>query len=183
MILKKGDMSKIALGLAVVGGVMVALAVAPGLGVTLKLIDNNPRVAMDKLERALRRLLKSGDLEIEDTPHGKRYRITKPGEQKLARLQFDEYALTTKKKWNGKWWVICFDIPETNQYARRVFQRKLSYLGFYRLQNSVFVYPYEQPELLALAFKAFGLDKAIRTIVADQINNEKQLLNFFHLKR
>jgi len=179
----KGLVSKIALGLLAVGGGLVVLAVAPGLAMSLKLIDPNPRKAMDKLERALRRLVESGDVELE-SGKTKRYRLTTAGGRKLARLEFAEYALpATKKVWNGKWRVVCFDIPETEQYVRKLFQTKLSELKFYRLQNSVFVYPYPCTELLALTHKAFELQKHVRIIKAESIDNETTLLNFFHLKR
>ena len=99
-------------------------------------------------------------------------------------MEFAEYALpATKKVWNGKWRVVCFDIPETEQYVRKLFQTKLSELKFYRLQNSVFVYPYPCTELLALTHKAFELQKHVRIIKAESIDNETTLLNFFHLKR
>lgn len=179
----KGAVSKIALALLATGGILVALAVAPGLGAALKLIDPNPRKAMDKLERALRRLIKNGDVEFEPGKF-KRYRLTTAGARKLARLQFVEYILPQPKKaWDGKWWVVCFDIPETEQYVRRLFQTKLSGLRFYRLQNSIFVYPYPCTELLKLTHQAFELQKHVRMITAESIDNEKILLNFFHLKK
>lgn len=179
---KKGLVTKVALGVLAAGGIVVALAVAPGLGMALKLIDPNPRKAMNKLERAFRRLVQDGD--IEELPGAKeRYRLTASGQRKLARLRFAEYSLPNVKRWDGKWRVVCFDIPETEQYARRVFQGKLSELGFYRLQNSVCVYPYSCAGLVELAHEAFELQKHIRVIVADSIDDEARLLHFFKLKR
>jgi len=180
---KKGVVTRIALGLLLAGGTVAAIALAPGLGAALKLIDPNPRKAMDKLERALRRLSQSGDLEAEGSGGERRYRITSSGVRRLARLQFAEYEhQQNKKKWDGKWRLVCFDIPETEQYVRRLFQSKLSELGFYRLQNSVFVSPYEYRDFIALVHRAFELQKYVRVVLAEHIDNEQRLLNFFHLK-
>lgn len=180
---KKGVISKIVLGLLLAGGGIVVLAMAPGLATALKLIDPNPRKAMGKLERALRNLASAGDIKTSGKKGQKQYRITTTGRQKLARLKFAEYAVPEQVKWDGKWRVVCFDIPETKKYNRTLFQTKLSALGFYRLQNSVFVYPYPCDQLIKLAYGAFGLQKFVRIIVADHIDNEAHILNFFKLKR
>lgn len=175
--------TKIALVLLATTGVFVALAVAPGLGAALKLIDPNPGKAMAKLERAMRRLVQDGDIEVAPGKL-KRYRLTTTGSRKLARLEFANYTLAKPKNiWDGKWRIVCFDIPETEQYIRKLFQRKLVELRFYRLQNSVFVYPYPCEELLELTHRAFELQKYIRTITAESIDNEKTILAFFRLQR
>lgn len=175
--------TKTALGLLLVGGGLVVLAMAPGLGVALKLVDPNPRKAILKIERALRNLTKDGDVEISYKGKEKQYRITPSGAQKLAQLEFKEYQPTNFKKWDGKFRVVCFDIPETDKYTRTLFQTKLSELGFYRLQNSVFVYPHNCKELIVLADKAFGMRNWVRVIVAETIDNEQHLMNFFKLRR
>ena len=179
--MQKGMLTKVALGLLAVGGAMVVIALAPGIGAALKMIDPNPRKAMDKLERAMRRLSKDGSIEAGP---GKRYRLTTFGTRKLARLQFNDLSFTKPKRpWDGRWRLVCFDIPETEQYVRRLFQSKLSELGFYRLQNSVFVYPYECGDFLALANRAFELQDHVRLVLAEKIDNEAKLLAFFRLAR
>lgn len=179
----KGLVTKTALGLLLVGGGIVAIAMAPGLGVALKLIDPNPRKAMDKIERALKNLTKDGDVEVSYKGKEKRYRITPSGTRKLARLEFKDYQPTRFIKWDGKFRIVCFDIPETDKYTRTLFQTKLSDLGFYRLQYSVFVTPHNCKELIMLADKAFGLRNWVRVIVAETIDNEQHLLNFFKIRR
>lgn len=179
----KGLVTKTALGLLLTGGGVVALAMAPGLGMALKLVDSNPRKAMLKIERAFKNLIKDGDVEVSYQGKEKRYRITPSGAQKLAQLEFKDYQQTRFKKWDGKWRVVCFDIPETDKYTRTLFQTKMSDLGYYRLQNSVFVTPHNCKELVVLADKAFDLRNWVRVIVAEAIDNEQHLMNFFKIKR
>ncbi len=175
--------TKTALGLLLVGGGIVALAMAPGLAMALKLVDPNPRKAIAKIERALKNLAKDGDVEVSYKGKERRYRITPTGAQKLAQLEFKDYQPTRFTRWDGKFRIICFDIPETDKYTRTLFQTKLSDLGFYRLQYSVFVTPYNCKELIVLADKAFGLRNWVRVIVAEAIDNEQHLMNFFKIKR
>ncbi len=86
--------SQIILGLLAVTGVMVALAVAPGLGGALKMIDRNPYRAMEKLERALRRLIEKG--KVIKTSKG--YQITEIGMTEFNRTEFNKYQLVAKKQ-------------------------------------------------------------------------------------
>lgn len=173
--------TKVALGLLVVGGSMVVLAAAPGIGAALKLVDPNPRKAVQKLQRTLSRLVKDGDIETVGSGQKRKFRLTATGKQKFARLQFTEFLPSNPRKWDGKWRLVCFDIPETEKYARTVFQTKLSSLGFYRLQNSVFVSPHPCTELVTLAHKAFDFAPHVRLVTAEHIDNEDHLKNFFHL--
>jgi len=175
--------TKTALALLMVGGGIVALALVPGLGAALRLLDPNPRKAMRKIERALKNLANDGEVEVDVHGKRKRYRITPSGTQKLARLEFEAYQPPRFKSWDKKWRVVCFDIPETEKYTRTLFQTKLSELGFYRLQNSVFVTPHNCKELIMLADRAFDLKTCVRVILAEAIDNEQHLLNFFKLKR
>jgi CRISPR-associated endonuclease Cas2 len=175
--------TKVALSLLLVGGGLVALAVAPGLGTALKLVDPNPRKAVRKIERALARLTREGDVEVGRRGGETHYRITPSGAQKLAQLEFKAYSPSRFGKWDGKWRVVCFDIPETEKYVRTLFQTKLSDLGFYRLQNSVYVTPHNCKELIVLADRAFNLRPCVRVILADTIDNEQHLLNFFKIRR
>ena len=160
-------------------GVLAALALAPGIGAALKLIDPNPRKAMQKAERSLRSLVRGG--KVVKTSSG--YRITKDGELELARRKFERYQFPTTFVWDKKWRVICFDIPEKRKYVRHVLQRKLAEIGCYRLQDSVFVTPHKCGEILKLAHDAFFLHKHVRGMVVTQVDDEQALLSRFKLSR
>lgn len=175
----RGMIGYIALGLLAGAGIFVALALAPGLGAALKLIDRNPRKASAKLERALRALIQGG--KVEKTPKG--YKLTTTGEREFSRGKFDRYQLPALKKWDRRWRVICFDIPEKRKYVRHLVQRKLVEIGFYRLQDSVFVGPQPCGEFLNLTQEVFLLRKHLRGMVVTQIDDEYLLLRHFNLTR
>ncbi len=171
--------ARIILGLLAVTGVIAVFAVAPGIGGILKMIDPNPYKAMEKLKRALRRLIESG--KVIETSKG--YQITDTGMIEFNRKKFDGYKLIPKKRWDGKWRVVCFDIPEKRKEVRRAVQRKLSLLGFYPLQNSVFISPHPCSELVALAHQTFHLQNHLRIMTVTHTDNEQALLKHFRLSR
>ncbi len=64
------------------------------------------------------------------------WKLTKEGWQKLKK------ALPQYKKpsqWDGKWYIITFDIPESARRKRDAFREKLKILGFGKLQASVYI--------------------------------------------
>lgn len=44
-------------------------------------------------------------------------------------------------EWDGKWYIVSFDIPESYKRKRDAFREKLKKLDFGRLQNSVWISP------------------------------------------
>src|SRR3989344_7130882 len=50
--------------------------------------------------------------------NGKFYELTAEGEKKLRELELRGYRLKRPKRWDRKWRVIIFDIPEKKRKAR-----------------------------------------------------------------
>src|SRR3989344_4593151 len=46
-------------------------------------------------------------------------------------------------RWDKLWRLVIFDIPEEERTGRMALAAKLKELGFYPLQKSVFIHPYE----------------------------------------
>lgn len=59
--------------------------------------------------------------------------------------------LNPSEKWDGKWRLIIFDIPETTRAIRDVLRGKLREWNCYKIQQSVFVYPFScEKEIIAI---------------------------------
>ena len=92
---------------------------------------------------ALARLLKS-DLIRFEMSEGRRYlKLTNKGHTKLTILELGQMEQKHPKRWDGKWRILIFDIKEVQRYQRDRMRAGLVELGFAKLQNSVWVYPYE----------------------------------------
>ncbi|MBI2068510.1 MAG: hypothetical protein HYT67_00145 [Candidatus Yanofskybacteria bacterium] len=85
-------------------------------------------------------------------------------------------------KWDGKWRVVIFDIPQELHTNRNRFRRKLKSLGFFLLQKSVLVIPYPCEEDLAEICVNFKISDYVDVIVADSIGSRKEeVKRFFEL--
>ncbi|MFZ5366399.1 MAG: PaaX family transcriptional regulator C-terminal domain-containing protein [Patescibacteria group bacterium] len=57
--------------------------------------------------------------------------------------------LMQQKGWDGQWRIVIFDISEASRYIRDVLREKLKSLGFGKLQQSVYISPYDFEQDLA----------------------------------
>ncbi len=109
--------------------------------------------------------------------------LTSKGEAKLRELERREYKLPRPKRWDKKWRVLIFDIPEKRKYLREKIRLTLRAIGFNQLQKSVWVYPYDCEDLIALLKADFKVGKDLLYLVVDEIENDKKLLNLFELSK
>jgi len=90
--------------------------------------------------RRLSTLEKRQLLESEATPGGNRlHRLTEAG-RRLALGQRDPVECW-KRRWDGKWRVVLFDVPQHKSSVRVRLRRTLANRGFGYLQNSVWITP------------------------------------------
>lgn len=86
-----------------------------------------------------------------------------------------------EKKWQGKWFMVFFDVPEIQRNKRDYLRDFLTKIGFYRFQKSVYVFPYECEKEILLIKKIVEGAKYIKYIVAEKIEDEKEVKTFFQL--
>jgi len=88
-----------------------------------------------------------------------------------------------KEKWDGKWRMVSFDIPDICAKGRKALVYRLKSGGFYKLQESLFLYPYDcEKEIKALA-DLFKIEKYIRFGLLEKIDNQDALVHHFKLER
>lgn len=123
------------------------------------------------------KLTKRGLLKFENG----RYRLTAEGEKILRRWELSSYELKKPRKWDGKWRMIIFDIPEKKRRIRKQITALFNQAGFHRLQDSVWVYPYNCEDIIGLMKTDFGVGKEILYVIADEIENDKHFRHEFGL--
>lgn len=85
-------------------------------------------------------------------------------------------------KWDKKWRIVIFDIPEELHKNRNQLRARLKNLGFYMLQKSVFVIPYPCEEELGYMCKNLKIGDYIDVIVAESVGfREKEVRKFFKI--
>ena len=165
--------------LAHAGMLSVALLAPRALGHISKISGVGPLLGLSqRVEKSIQALLRVRDIEWVETSHGKVLRITEAGESKLARLSLQEIT-KKRRRWDQCWRLVIYDIRETRKAKRQLLREALREIGFYRLQDSVWVYPHDCAELVVLLRTNFELGREVQYMEVDHIENEKELIRYF----
>ena len=167
-----------------IAGVALIAATAPNLPSGLAKLPSIKRAQKRYQYRtAFGRLIAEGYItfEIRD---GKKYaRLTEAGKKTLA---FEQAKINLKnpkkRRWNGRWRVIIFDIPERRRRIRDQLRHIMQDTGFVRLQDSVWVYPYDCEDFMTLLKAELKIGAAVLYMVVEEIENDKHLRTHFGFK-
>ena len=107
--------------------------------------------------------------------------ITEAGKKKILRYSLDSLSVKKPVRWDRKWRMILFDIPEKHRKLRDAFRFHLKRMDFIEFQKSVFVYPYECKDEVDFLIEYYQARKYIRYIIAESMDNELALRTHFHL--
>lgn len=179
---RKVNIQKIILGTVATAGVLSVALVAPNAVQVLKSFGIEKKLKNFKYDanRSLKGLLSSG-LVIFTEKNGKKYlKLTEKGKLKLICLEKFNFKLNKPQKWDKKWRIVIFDIPQSRKSQREKLRFTLKKIGFVKLQHSVWVYPYDCEELITLLKLDFKIGKDILYIIADKIENDKVLKQYFN---
>jgi len=107
--------------------------------------------------------------------------ITEHGKLHAMRFKIDDMKFLPPKYWDGKWRIVVFDIPEKMRKARNELRHKLKNLGFYELQKSVLVFPYDCKSEVDFLVEFFRARPYVRYGCLESITNEAELKQHFDL--
>lgn len=172
------------LGAVAAAGVLSVAVVAPNaLGVLRPFLAKYKRQRQYQAKKAFARLIENGFLTIQKTDRGSFAILTEKGRDYMNRLELRNYKIQKPKRWDKKWRLVIFDISEKRKKLRNQARATLRQLGFLRLQDSVWVYPYDCEEVIVLLKTQLRIGKEILYIIADKIENDKTLRVFFNLNK
>ena len=139
------------------------------------------KINTETLRKEIRNLYKSKLIEKKENADGTITLIlTNKGKLRALTYKFQEMKIG-KREWDGKWRIVIFDIPEKMRKGRDALREKIKELGFYELQKSVFVFPYECCDEINFIIEFFGLRKYVRFGILDYIDNNFHLKEIFGL--
>ncbi|KKT29611.1 CRISPR-associated endonuclease Cas2 [Candidatus Giovannonibacteria bacterium RIFCSPLOWO2_12_FULL_44_25] len=170
--------------LLLLGGVVLGFARSPKqYWRTIETIKKDwQKINQHTLRRTIRNLYRSRLVDIkENKDDTTTIVLTEQGRKRATTYNIDTIRVPEMKKWDKKWRIILFDIPERHKKARDALAKALKNMGFYRLQKSVFVHPFECGSEVDFVIEFFNLRPYVRTILAHQIDNELHLKQYFSL--
>lgn len=167
------------------GGLALGLSMSPKN--SFKVIDSMIKEWKDidkqSLERSIKALYKEKLVSEKYNKDGTvTLNLTKQGKKFALTYNLENIKIERQKKWDGKWRIVIFDIPEKKKKIRESLRMHLRQMNFYELQKSVFVHPFECESEIEYMVEFFGIRKHVRFIIADSIDNELHLKQIFGLK-
>jgi len=175
----KTDVRRIILATIGVAGILVAGAVAPNI---FSIIPELRKLRKYYANNAFERLITRKWVKFENDGEHRYLVLTPEGRRQLILHEIrQEYQSKKIQKWDKKWRILIFDIKENARVRRNQMRSSLGELGFVRLQNSVWVYPYDCENLLFLLKTYYGFGGNVLYILADKVENDKHLRDHFGL--
>lgn len=128
--------------------------------------------------QSLRRLQNKGFVQVGQKNGKKFLQITRKGQLQnlLIKAKYPK-----KEKWDGKWRLILFDIPESANTTRSKLRRMLIQNGFKKLQQSVYISPYRLNSEAVDYLKETGLIHFIRLLRVDKLDDPREIMKHFKL--
>lgn len=116
------------------------------------------------LSQALKRLRERGLIDfISDEKLA--YKLTDKGKQKAIW----ESISISEGKWDGKWRLVIFDIPEKRKQARNLLRSSLKEWGFIQWQRSVWASKADCTEALRNFIKSVGIEDWVMVVESDNV--------------
>ena len=134
-----------------------------------------------ELQKEIKKLYQSKLIKRKENPDGSiTMTLTDKGKLKTLTYRFEEMKID-RKNWDSKWRLLIFDIPEKIRRGRNALREKIKELGFYELQKSVFVFPYDCKNEIDFIIEFFNIRKYVHFGILETIDNENHLKEIFNL--
>jgi len=107
--------------------------------------------------------------------------LTRNGKRVALTYNIDNIKIKEQPRWDSKWRVLMFDVPERLKKVREALRMHFKQMGFYEFQKSVFVHPYPCREEFEYIVEFYNVRRYLRFILATEIDNELEVKKFFGL--
>ena len=140
------------------------------------------RIDQRSIKRSVRRLCSEKLVREIIQPDGSFKLVLTEEGKRQARIQFlfdNSIRFKNSRRWDKKWRIVMFDIPEKERGFRDILREHLRELNFYKLQQSVFASPNPCEKQIAELVSLYRAESLVRIMTVDWIDNEKKLRDYF----
>ncbi|HEY4499037.1 MAG TPA: CRISPR-associated endonuclease Cas2 [Candidatus Paceibacterota bacterium] len=170
--------------LLLMGGVALGLTHSPNryFRIIREMHAEWKKINRMSLRRAVKSLYQSKLLrEMANTDGTITLVLNERGKKTALRYNLETLRLIVPNRWDKKWRIVMFDVPERLKKVRDSFRFHLRQLGFKELQKSVFVHPANCEKEVTYLIEFYNVRRFVRYIVADSIDTELHLKQQFHM--
>lgn len=132
-----------------------------------------------RIKKALRVLQIRGLIEYTQTDEHSPIYITKKGFLRYTKRKFKQHK---GKKWDHLWRLIIFDITERSN-ARRKFQYCLTSIGCFKIQKSVYAYPFGCKNDIKSLASNFSVSSRVEVLTVPNLGSHEKPARQFYFQR
>ena len=134
------------------------------------------------LRETIKRLYQSKLIDYKEDKDGTvMLTLSEKGKSRILKYDIDKIEIKKPARWDKLWRLVVFDIPEDKNLGRKALAAKLKELGFYPMQKSVFIHPYECKDEIDFITEIFELSPYVRFLRVKYIDIELDLKERFYL--
>lgn len=176
------------------GTVLAACIVFPGLPIVVKAaMDSHheterkrkfkewERFNLWRLRASLKRLRNQKVVKIVERDGEPIVILTKKGKTRYLKYKLEEMIIKKPPKWDGRWRLVIYDIAKHKRNTQQAFREVLKKLKFFRLQKSVYLYPYPCYEEIEFLRQYYGIGDDVIILIVEGIENESVYKKYFGL--
>lgn len=107
-------------------------------------------------------------------------KLTESGRKRKLEYDISHLKPPMQSKWDGRWRMVMFDVPEEKRVERDALRRRLEQLRFVQFQKSVWIYPYQCEDEIDFITEFFSIGRYVNLITV-KIEEDKPLRARFNL--
>lgn len=130
------------------------------------------------VKRTIKRLKKQELIEQQ----GHIYLLTTRGKRWILKYTLEDLGIAVPKIWDGKWRMVIYDVARHKAALRNIFRQTIRRLGFYNLQESVWIHPYPCEKEISFLRDYCGMGTDVIYVIAHKIENDSVYKTHFSLK-
>jgi DNA-binding transcriptional regulator PaaX len=183
---RRGELGKEILLMIAAGMAIPAAFLMPGIPIALKplLRALTKKCGLRKSEhfaRSITYLKKKRLLSIAQKDGQQILTLSEEGKKRVLQFDLDRLQIKRPRKWDGYWRLVLFDIPEKYKLGREALRSKLKQLGFFQLQKSCFIHPFDCRSEITFISEIFEVSPYVNYILVKELEGSNQLLMHFNL--
>ena len=183
---RRGELAKDILLMIAAGVAIPAAFLIPNIPIAMKpllraLLKKNRVTRTKTLTRSITYLKRNRLVSVAYNGGQQILTLTENGRKRVLKFNADRMAIRKPRRWDGYWRIVIFDIPEKRRRGREALRNKLKQLGFYQLQKSCFVHPFDCKSEIDFVSELFEVSPYVNFILAKEIEGQTLLRKLFGL--
>lgn len=176
---RRGEVERALLTAVAAPGLLALAVMAPNVLQVLGSFSGDKYKFKYRLRSVASRLADKGHVEFVKRD-GKNYlEVTELGRQILEKG--NPQLRKKKRRWDKRWRMVMFDIPERRRKVRDSLRFTLGEYGFIRLQDSAWIYPYDCEDFIMLLKADLQAGDTILYLLVEAIEHDIELKSQFGL--